>query len=1176
MTDAFDGMDLKLAYEIAGGYVEADDKTFEQALDLVRKDDARFAEELQKAREAQRSFAQKQEKEEAISANHEDVLKNASFMQSEFANEQFKSEFFADSEIIEAERNTPVYDINPETQQRFELDGDEKHAHFEMLYEKAKLDTWREQVGNEDFSNLSPDNKKKSLFASVKSSFLGTLAHLRTSAQIENEVPQAAEAVKSDNRNFFAKQAASMLAKVQKAISFDKEVKISSSSVMAACAESEAKTNNFAKRIAALAQKASGKAKENLSKASILTHKLKNEFVAKAKLVWGQRYEFMANIRDRAPKIATDLAATGVLVGATALSAPWLGTAVVAYGAYKAASAWVWPIVTHARKAQRLAKNDENTPKMSFFKRLKQSANQVVGTKDYYKEAGWGCAAGLLGLGAVGATASVGANVLLQKSVQSLSSSAVYTANSVTNAVKKLREKDGNWWGKGLAVASTVVMSYVLVSCGENADHIATTTNGGSILPADSSQVLTNEDVNSLHLPGQNVAAASHEASSVAQEVSASITVPENWDADMGITEAQWTRLQSFWGGEAQYNSFYQKITDDMLKDGGIFAGKTREQVLFEYERLSSWNLPQHQEVITRMDSFFGCDGEARTMLTTEDTKFLNDVLPSGAIRDVDGSECVRTISREVNCGEEAIRHDVKVDCGCDENIVVNEQAETLQETETVSNEEQPVDYTFHNQPGTTKVINVEQTQVVEADPNVKVVQANNLQPGKVLGQTSPDAINGVKANNIDVVVGEGNADIASSANNAADNVVADNVSINSDNIEFEELPGQTIYVDNAAQQTASNVNDVTITRVSEVESNASDVTITTVADSSVVDENVSASVQDQAVADPTDNSSVNEATITNAGEVHEAIIPNSDEVEIGTPAADNVPERGGYMNTGLTEKQYHRMETFFKDKFGENAFEDYMDRITDDMRAKGGMFEGLSKAQALYSVQQMTAWSNDQHGAFAQEITTVIEYLKGECKDTITLTESAQIKEIIDKVNENGTIDGVTGTTNKMVKFFQAHDCGEAGTYNVQDVAGNAHTTNPSGPKFPRFFKKIWNTAPEPVFTELEGTTQVIEVVHTEEHVVDPQVVVVQANNLQPGKVLGETTADAVSNVQADNVEVVVGLSSASPIEENAQETASAELTETAKTSLQKQGVNTENLNQRLIYWANKTRGKD
>lgn len=153
-----------------------------------------------------------------------------------------------------------------------------------------------------------------------------------------------------------------MLSKIQNALNPNKEIKISSSSVMAACAESEARTNKFARKLADLAKKATGKRK-NVFKSRFNDPQGQRGFCRKAKLVWGQRYEFMANIRDRAPKIVTDMAATGVLVGATALSAPWLGTAVIGYGAYKAASAWVWPIVTHARKEARLAQKMPKRPK---------------------------------------------------------------------------------------------------------------------------------------------------------------------------------------------------------------------------------------------------------------------------------------------------------------------------------------------------------------------------------------------------------------------------------------------------------------------------------------------------------------------------------------------------------------------------------------------------------------------------------------------------------------------------------------------------------------------------------------------------------------------------------------------------------------------------------------------
>ena len=56
MTNAFDSMDLNTAYEIAGGYIEADDEIFAKALEMVKADDARFAEELKAARKAEISL----------------------------------------------------------------------------------------------------------------------------------------------------------------------------------------------------------------------------------------------------------------------------------------------------------------------------------------------------------------------------------------------------------------------------------------------------------------------------------------------------------------------------------------------------------------------------------------------------------------------------------------------------------------------------------------------------------------------------------------------------------------------------------------------------------------------------------------------------------------------------------------------------------------------------------------------------------------------------------------------------------------------------------------------------------------------------------------------------------------------------------------------------------------
>lgn len=433
-----------------------------------------------------------------------------------------------------------------------------------------------------------------------------------------------------------------------------------------------------------------------------------------------------------------------------------------------------------------------------------------------------------------------------------------------------------------------------------------------------------------------------------------------------------------------------------MLEKGGIFEGMTREQVLFKYERLSSWNLTQHQEVIRRMDSFFGCDGEERIMLTADDAKSLDDVLSNGAIRDVDGTKCIRTTGIDINCGEEAVRHDVRVDCGCDENVPANHA-----KTEKVS-VQAAQDYSFEEVPGSSVTVVRESVQenANGSGTGVKIVQANNLNSGKVIGETSPDAVSGVKPDNVQVVIGQTGDGIAEERTGVA---AADGTStsgaraVAEDEFTFTEIPGTTTQVTDS-----SSVSGETITL-----SDKSDATAAVLTEEEYTFEEVQGSSR---VVTPGTGTEIKSSGLRNedimqtdapAAGVTEQIVADSDEIAAGTPAADNVPERGGYQNTGLTEAQYHRTETFFKNKFGENAFDDYMNRITDDMRAKGGMFEGLSKAQALYSVQQMTAWSNDQHGAFAKEISTMIEYLKGECKDTITVSESAPLKPLSTKLTK-------------------------------------------------------------------------------------------------------------------------------------------------------------------------------
>ena len=161
-------------------------------------------------------------------------------------------------------------------------------------------------------------------------------------------------------------------------------------------------------------------------------------------------------------RLASDAPAPGgggaaALVGATAANAPWLGTAVLAYGAYKATSAWVWPIVTKARKNAREEKKAHPKVKTKFVDHLREATSDIFNKKEerkkYFKEAAWSSAAGLVGLGAAGMVGAA-AGAVAAKSAQSLSSLAVNSVNNAIETIGTLKNKDKGFWDKNGKIKS--------------------------------------------------------------------------------------------------------------------------------------------------------------------------------------------------------------------------------------------------------------------------------------------------------------------------------------------------------------------------------------------------------------------------------------------------------------------------------------------------------------------------------------------------------------------------------------------------------------------------------------------------------------------------------------------------------------------------------------------------
>ena len=1112
-------MDLKTAYEIAGGYIEADEKTFDTALEVVKKHDEELAEMLKTAHiEEQRSKHIQEKRDEIAMRVKDNVLKeNTEFLYNELDNNDYSS-LLDDEEIAIAIKNTPFIEIRDEEETY--LSDDEREKHVKMLIEKAKIDTFIEQSTNSEFNSLSDEDKRKTLFEEIKNSFLGTLVHLRTAQQAQNNIPEASKAFTDNKDDFFSQQQVALgtFTPQEKAADFNEVIDVSSDLVVAACADSENKLGKFAKKLADKAETLKGKSKAIFYDASNLAHKLKVSFNQKATEVWGQRYEFANNLRDRAPKAIMDIGATIGLVVGTATNAPWLGTAVLAYGAYKATSSWVWPLITKTRTSARLDRKNPDAPKMSFTDRFKNVTKSIFSNKEermqYFKEAGWGSAAGLVGLGAAGAVASgaiasagSAASAVAARTAQRLASLAVSSVNNAMNTINTLKNKKKNFWDKAFAVAGFALTAGIIAKCIDTntpedlgVGNITDKTDSASphstlasfshdtannpvktlansltnnqhlnMMPVDSTlteqtdstlvfkadSTLT-EQADSTFAAKTNTDLTEQQETIVTEEHDITTSAPSEWSEESGITKQQWNRLQTYWGSPEKYQEYYARITDDMLAPGGQFENMTRDEVLFRYERLTSWNLPQHRDDIARLDAFFG---GCNDYLANENAASLNDVLDNGSIRDVEGTECVRATGRDVNCSGKSALHVEKIDCGCEE--VANDATPTG--ADVVSDTKND---TLEIKDG--KNVTTDLTE--EKSYNVNVIRTNNLdvEHSKTV---------------------EKNLEISDVKSNAKNMNIVTNVSESLTSTTSEVTSEATEVATSTASEASSKATEVVASTASEVTSETTEVVASTASEVSSETTEVVTSTASEVSSETTEvaTSTASEAS----SEV--VIIEGSQNVETGTPAAGNIEERGGYNYSGITEKQYNRMQTFFKDRFGENAYEDYASKITDEMRTKGGIFEGLSVEQSMFSIQQMIAWSNDKVGEFAKEINTVVDYLKG-CTDSISVEDAPSVKEVIDRVNENGTIDGVTGTKNIMVRYFQAGDCGQSGTYVTQQAAEGV--TNPSTEGFDRLYMRplVTNVKETPIDTYkiVEGKEVVSDL--TEEKT---EVNIVRTNNL-------------------------------------------------------------------------------
>lgn len=578
-----------------------------------------------------------------------------------------------------------------------------------------------------------------------------------------------------------------------------------------------------------------------------------------------------------------------------------------------------------------------------------------------------------------------------------------------------------------------------------------------------------------------------------------SISVPTEWNENMGITSAQWNRLQTYWGNREKFETFYNKITNDMLAQDGIFANKSREQVLFQYERMSSWNLPKHQETIEAFDAFFGdCGGT----ITKEQAQQLDDVLSDGSIKDVTGTLNTRVTGRNVDCEEGSVlqvqNFDKKETTGNQTNFTVEEDGGS-----SIIEDENKPSFSFGEETGSSRTVSEVKTDTVASA--IRVFKSNSLNAGKQIGTTDADKIvTGTVTTKKDILVE--NKDIPSQTTTTKtsftfeDENVTTSVSV-TDSLTTSSKVSSFTFEEELGSSTTVHTDSVSVSKgtpsfVFEEEKGSSTVVL---ADNSVSADSAQ-------------------------------IVVDSEDLPKGTPAAGNVPERGGYENSGLISKrQYTNLQGWYVTKYGDNAFDDVMEKITDDMLAKGGAFEGLSKEQALRVAEGIMVHSN-----LFPESAEALEAFLNPCKDAqLTVEQIEQIRKDGYNITEEGLV--TDGIYNKSVyaRFYKTGDCEEDGRVVYENTGRTVSTTKASNQHYGRLYQyKPQRTEPITfTFGEETGSSRT-EVKHVYKET-EPVITKHKGNGLDDknSKYLGEVSAEEIVNAKTSNKKNILVEQSSTPV---------------------------------------------
>jgi hypothetical protein len=412
----------------------------------------------------------------------------------------------------------------------------------------------------------------------------------------------------------------------------------------------------------------------------------KAKFDGFLKGIWGKRAEIKKNtiehIKNNKWRLIVDTAATAAvaLTASTGLAMP----VVAGYALYSAAGSWVWPVVERKAKEVRAAKAaGRDAKEWRGLSGLKKAFAAIKSNKDEYRKyknrAYTGTAAGILGAGVVSGMGAA-SNWAVQKAgymAAKVTSSVIRSAGSVTSQIMNYRDVKADFKADpsaenraklqdakiGLGLGAVIAFAGNMYSFGHVLESNST-ENGesGGILskikslfaPKGEDRTVEAPDTTATAGVGAGIGGADGKevdgvAAAEAVAATPEVVVPDEYNSDMGISEAHWNemhrKLTGIYENHAEifgkenvasadaWENMYANIENARADNPSLFGNDTNEQVLYKYMKL--------------IENTERVQGGPKGYLVT---RLAKDGLPTYGSKDM--TETMRALNKIIICGE--------------------------------------------------------------------------------------------------------------------------------------------------------------------------------------------------------------------------------------------------------------------------------------------------------------------------------------------------------------------------------------------------------------------------------------------------------------------------------------------------------------------------------------------